>query len=136
MLRHTAWRQPIREGESWPILVQTGEQFGDQFEVDGTLTVRRARFLHADADLWYTQFAEDEYAPAAALPQNIDPARARDFPELLAASQNQSRYIPVHTHRLGSSRRMRRSELHYLDHPYFGVIIQIERYTGPESALP
>lgn len=134
LLTHLAWRQPIAEGESWPMMVQTGEQFGDHFEVDGTLSFRRSRFLHVDADLWFTRFAENDVAPVRSVPDSIDPARAREYPDLLSALQNQDRYIPVHTHRLGTSRRMRRSELHYLDHPYFGVIVQFERYEGPDES--
>ena len=130
VLAHKAWRQPILEGEAWPVLVQAGEQYGDRYELDGTLTFRRSRFLHVDTDLWFTRFSESEVAPVGALPEGITQADARDFPELVAAARDATRFIPVHTHQMSTSRRMRREELHYLDHPYFGVIVRIERYDG------
>ncbi len=48
-------------------------------------------------------------------------------PQLLAP-----KYLRLH---LDQSRRMRRNELHYLDHPLFGVLIRITAYT-PEVVLP
>lgn len=129
MLDHLAWRQPMIEGNDWPILIQAGEQYGDAFELDGVLTFSRSRFLHVDADLWFTRFAEADTGPeSSTLPEGITPEQARAFPELLAAARAEQRFLPIHTHRLDESRRMRREENHYIDHPYFGVIVRIERF--------
>jgi hypothetical protein len=37
---------------------------------------------------------------------------------------------PIHA---ASSRRMRSTELHYIDHPRLGIIVRIDPYTSPEA---
>ena len=68
--------------------------------VHGTVTVSLARYLQVDVDLLYHRPSGGE----AAGPESV-PARFR----------------------LVSERRMRSGELHYLDHPLFGVLIRITR---------
>jgi hypothetical protein len=70
--------------------------------LDGTIRLRRARYLHVDADLVY-------YRPPA-IAQGIGSAPE---PSLF---------------RLTESRRMRSSELHFLDHPMFGVLVEVRRH--------
>ncbi len=66
--------------------------------VDGTVALRRGRFLHTDVDLVYSKAA----TPA----------------------ENASVNPPLQV-RMTDSRRLRNNELHYLDHPLFGVIITV-----------
>jgi hypothetical protein len=135
LLSHLAWRQPVG-AEATPILVQLGQHYGDDHEIDGILSFSRTRFLHIAADLWYTQFtARFEQQP---LPQQNEPSAARDlaqrYPELVEANRLGETYMPVHRYHLLQSRRMRSGELHYIDHPFFGILVQITPFEY-QSAL-
>ncbi len=129
MLLHQAWRQPLLAGgDATPVLFQAGSRHANWYEVDGTLTFRRSRFLHVDANLWFTRFAEIQDQLAPAIPSDIDAESLRRYPELLKAEQSSDAWIPVHSHQMTTTRRMRSSTLHYLDHPYFGVVVQIDQF--------
>ena len=75
-----------------------GPEGGERPAVDGTVKVSLARYLHVALDLVYSRPGNDETAAP-----NADPARFR----------------------LVSERRMRSGELHYFDHPLFGVLALI-----------
>src|SRR5690606_20378275 len=58
VLFHGAWRQALHEQPDAPaILVYGGEQYGDHYELEGTVTVSVSRYLHVTTNLWLTQFA-------------------------------------------------------------------------------
>lgn len=135
LLLHQSWRQPLVEGEEpVPVLFQGGSRYADWYELDGTLSFRRSRFLHVDANLWFTRFAEMQDQVTPSLPADIDAETLRRYPDLLRAAQSSDAWIPVHTHELTTSRRMRSSTLHYLDHPYFGVVVQIDPFNPAPRA--
>jgi len=81
--------------------------------VDGSLRVYRERYLHAEADLLY-------YRPR---PQTVDASAG--VPEAQVSA----------LFRLQESRRMRSGELHFLDHPLFGVLIKTDRFEIPETPV-
>ena len=75
--------------------------------VDGTIKLIRKRFLHIEADFLYrAPFIEDKE-------------------NLLARQQWPQAF------RLQETRRMRSREIHYLDHPMFGVLITATPYVAP-----
>ncbi len=125
---HKAWIQPVGSNPS-PILLQAGDRYDDLFEIDGTLSISRSRYLHVQADLWFTQF-EPKYNPSQFMLRQ--PAqfseRAKGYPELIKAELNRDTHIAVQTFPLHHSRRMRSSALHYIDHPYFGILIKIDKF--------
>ena len=93
--------------------------------LDGTLRVHRARYLHVQADLlYYRPLESDGPAPVPpgddpnALPSADSPDTA--FIEHLLAEEDTAPRV----FRLTESRRMRSRELHYLDHPLFGVLVE------------
>lgn len=49
---------------------------------------------------------------------------------LMAPDQGQ---MPPHAIRAQDHRRMRSGELHYIDHPAFGILVQINRYEPPKA---
>ncbi len=127
ILLHEAWAQPLSSSPT-PILIQAGEQYNDQYEVDGTLWFSRSRFLHVQTDLWFTQF--DPAPGQAFLPAGqIDPEWNRDYKTLVEAGTLRRNYQPVLSAPMQHSRRMRSDTVHYIDHPYFGVIVNITEYT-------
>ena len=107
---HVGWRQPgLSHGAARPVHVsphlgvrRTGgpePEGGERPAVDGTVKVSLARYLHVDLDLVYSRPGNGENAAPNAVPARF---------------------------RLVSERRMRSGELHYIDHPLFGVLVLIE----------
>lgn len=83
--------------------------------IDGTIKLIRKRFLHVEADFLYR-------APYIDDPAN--PLTREQWPQAF---------------RLTESRRMRSRELHYLDHPMFGILIIATPYelpSPPEAENP
>jgi hypothetical protein len=101
--------------------------------IDGTLRVHRARYLHVQADLLYYRplanapMASGDGVATAALPNSPDTALIE---QLLAEDDATPRLF-----RLSETRRMRSRELHYLDHPLFGVLVEIWPIELPETPV-
>jgi hypothetical protein len=74
------------------------------YEVDGTVTLTLARFLHLQTDLLYRR-ATNEDLPG----DHVRTVEGRLFAESHVSER----------------RRMRSGETHYLDHPMMGVIVQV-----------
>lgn len=134
ILKHVAWAQPINR-EKTHILLQAGERFDDWFEVDGVISLSRSRFLHVATDLWFRQFEQGPSAVTAGPDEMpaIPPAVSRQYADLVAAATEGAAYQPVFAAPLRHSRRMRSATMHYIDHPFFGVILKIGRYTPPQE---
>lgn len=143
ILLHIAWRQPLEENASSPAIhIHSGlnDFFLSKSElerksallvnnttavnesglltndiaspvvenvVDGTLILNLTRFLHLKAHLIYTN-------------PEVDLARQ--------ISEQETNAPVVQRFLLKESRRVRRKEVHYLDHPYFGVIARVTRF--------
>ncbi len=75
--------------------------------INGTIKLIRTRFLHLETDLIYHNTLAD------------------DKGELQLPSRN---------FRMQTSRRMRSSEIHYIDHPMFGILVLITPYEDPDEA--
>lgn len=102
---HRAWIQPVPDRDQLrPMLIQAGERIGTGWRIEGFLGVTRGRYLHLDTRLWYTP-----NAPGNA--QGQDPG-----------------YME-----LREQRRMRSGELHYLDHPKFGVLARVDPIQPPDT---
>ena len=128
MLTHHSWVQPVTDQRT-PILIQTGERYGDLYEIEGTLSFYRGRYLHVETNLWYTLFQRTQ---AAVRPLSL----TRDLPQalmdansdLLEVESRRGQFVPSARHRMKQSRRLRMDELHYLDHPLMGVIVRVNRH--------
>ncbi len=146
-LFHTAWRQPaFPRGASMPVRIrweqvaevvappsegealiappQMSEVEGEAglpappgANLTGTLTVSVNRYLHVDADLYYR--------PAEPVGEDQGPFNIFD----VFAREEAPRVYRMH-----QSRRMRSGEIHYLDHPRFGLIVQVTPYEYPQKA--
>ena len=135
VLSHDSWVQPIGS-EPIPILMQTGERYDNRFEVEGTLSFNRNRFLHIQTNLWYNRFEPRTKSISDARQEEVTSELSDEmlirYKDLVAIENQRGQYFVAATHRMIQSRRMRSSELHYLDHPLFGVIVRINRY-DPEQ---
>ena len=115
-LMHISWMQPGRSGaraSAVRIMDVLERDAGDagvrNLKVDGTIRVRVSRFLHMDVDLLY--FLE---SPVPVY-RTTDSGTAE-------AGMPRASYT-----RLRESRRMKLNELHYFDHPLFGMISRVSR---------
>ena len=119
---HGRWRQPVPERDAAiPILLQLDGSDGlltydrNLHKLEGTVHVTAEKFLHLYFNLWHHVDAIGQ-APMA-VPNTVDPIKSHKhgYMELI------------------ESRRMRPSELHYLDHPKIGIIAQIEEVKLPSA---
>jgi hypothetical protein len=127
ILKHVAWRQPmVEKKDSQPISIQAGRDFTYQYpehayrqiefsdsstsasddskvlELDGTINIVITRYLHLYTDLVYR------------VPRTI----STDIGDSLNHGQS------LVDHSVQSHRRMRSRELHYIDHPLVGILIE------------
>ena len=106
IIQHGKWTQRVPSRETpQKALIQLGHQAGNQFPVEGYLSLTKARYLHFEAKLWLS-IIKDELSPT----NNHKPNYAL----------------------LDESRRMRSNELHYLDHPLFGLLVRIKPLPIPK----
>lgn len=112
-LLHIGWRQPGLSGsEAASIAIPSDWRpwaNGVRPPLHGLVRFQQDRFLHLAVDL--------RYQPEAA-------AQPVAFPAEDAAEAAQ----PVYMHQ--QSRRLRTGELHYLDHPTLGVLVQVRRFSN------
>ncbi len=130
VIDHQSWVQPIN-AEPTPVMVQAGQRYDDRFEVEGTLSLSRSRFLHVQTDLWYTIFeprggARNPYVQG--FESTLSEEQLSEYQELVEVERERGQYYAARSHVMMQSRRLRSDELHYIDHPLFGVIIRINRY--------
>lgn len=109
LLVHTAWRQPaLSSSQALPVRIRSGVSLDNEGvaipRLDGTVQLSVGRFLQFDTNLRY---------------HAVSPQTAGEPPPPAADTPIQLLY------RLNESRRMRSRELHYLDHPMFGVIVLV-----------
>lgn len=162
VLAHHAWRQFIGSQTRAPgILIKGGKAFGNHYELEGSITLSVAQYLQLQTNLWFSEF-EINYGQAPGewpqLPQSPSQLRA----EILKAERTEftqdktpgfdqwpsfnapttettlaNLSEPFLTKRvvlMDQERRMRSNEMHYLDHPLFGLIVHISPYTPPAGA--
>ncbi len=149
LLAHLAWRQPATPATDSPaVFIQAGKQFGIHFELEGTLTVREKRYLHVDTDMFFSEyktailaehkdwsaFLENKTKPETSLfDLRSDGSLLIDSRGLTSNQQNP--YTREITAELKQSKRIKSGELHYLDHPLFGILVQLTEYQLPDPVL-
>lgn len=133
-LLHVAWQQPgLRRNSARSVHLESYEETSEiesdiseelvdlqkaeniytapEIIFDGIVRLRSSHFLHVDVDLVF--FPEPGF-------QNIKTAIQGS--ENITPVLQQADYV-----RLTESRRIKLNELHYFDHPLFGVIMQVSR---------
>ncbi|MCF6337139.1 MAG: peptidoglycan binding protein CsiV [Gammaproteobacteria bacterium] len=153
-LLHIAWQQPTYnrqqaqpiffiEGMDKPLSVEargkdtqgTGDNIGPPNPLFvGTITLSVERYLHLAADLFYRQPVTQH----SAIPiSDLDLWYDRPYPTLKEpqgpAYQLKS-WQAMRGFQLKESRRMRSKKIHYLDHPFMGLVVVITPVELPEAA--
>ncbi len=156
LLFHQAWRQPVaKHGEATAIrissltsnldhLLGVYEQDNDisnsianeniilvapKLEIDGLIIPSLNRYLHLDLQLAYRKLLPIETTVHDAM-NHIQNEFLQRSPDKSEVSDNANN---IETHRnqaffLKTARRMRSKQLHYFDHPLFGVLALITPY--------
>lgn len=137
LLGHLGWRQPIGSGETaQPVLIQAGQRYGLESELEGTLSVGQNRYLHVSAQLIFSTFSR------AVINKNIDwsvftesqlsgdtrpqTGNWQITPENpLFNNEVAENYVRTQSVILDSSERINPGILTYLDHPLFGLAIRV-----------
>ena len=88
------------------------------YELEGKITVSLARFLHVNADL---VFRKPRPVGSSQVGVYNNPQTTPETSKILE------------NHRLQERRRMRSSRLHYLDSPYFSMLVMISPYEEEED---
>ena len=182
VLFYEAWNQALTDRQQAPAIpLNGGRPYDDFYELSGTVTLSKERFLHITTDLWLSEFeyqksiAESEPWYAAenqeqqfptpptppkppplsnnsadlpeeallltqAVPALLGDSPANETPEPAVGFSDESTinagpqrpdYVVKRTALLQEYRRLRRDEVHYLDHPLFGAIVMISKYEEP-----
>lgn len=109
-----------------------------QSELIGTIHIFRSRYLHIRTDLWFSEFVEND-AGLCLESDSFDSTESIDSNKNLQTQADQTHtptYTALTNFHLKERRRMRGGELHYLDHPRFGLLIKFTRIEKPETATP
>jgi hypothetical protein len=141
-----------------PVSPATEGDMGTPPRLDGTLRLILSRYLHIQSDLLWREPLPNQLGFAAeqslinggtATPQPaamdndathvIDSGTGNlsDNGEMTTESTAGSSALNYQVYRMQQSRRMRSNEVHYLDHPLFGIIVQVTPYiTAQVSPKP
>lgn len=157
LLFYGLWRQPVLTSTTANTLyIDGGRQYGDQMELQGTITIRFNRNqdrVVIDTNLLFAEFGlTDETQPPWTLPtipaslrsssENNSPLEATgsepgpgqirfDRGNSIPRQNQRDELTISRVYQLKQSRDMRSEEFHYLDHPALGVVIQVSPYDLP-----
>lgn len=146
---HTAWRQPgLDKNQALPIyfkhevaappviedeegnetakngeIVSTQKTNTSPSILEGILRVTLSRYLHLEAELTFRNKVPD-------IVKNDNPFSVLDSEKIRSEIQKQG---VIHLKQ--KRRRIRSNELHYIDHPVLGILINITRYEKPEDMI-
>lgn len=152
-LLQASWQQDLSSRKKAPaILIQGGKQYGNHYELEGYIRIAVERYLHVDTNLWLSSFGDrggNFYLPRQPLSFNeaeeeetsfVDKEfeSSPEYAEFLkqnpgyspktSQAQSQSNDYPIEQIVvMKQQRRMRSDELHFIDHPRFGVVIKITK---------
>lgn len=137
-----AWQQEIpRESVSLPLKIEAGLSHDEErFELEGSLTIKRSRYMHADVNLFLSEFdklpytdikdwlmaTEEDRWPTAWL---VSPLA---YGHTVLSEYGHS-YIPKNTVQLNQSRRVKDAEIHYIDHPELAMVVTIKKIEDPNK---
>ncbi|MBN3560606.1 CsiV family protein [Aliamphritea spongicola] len=144
VLFHEAWIQPVGSTKGRHTIRITGGSILDNglYELDGYISVDKGRYLHFRNNLFINRqltpaqsqrlIRMNQPAPEA-VTEPEQPAISTvfgDSPETTIINDIPTNNIVADflTAQMESGRRMRRDEVHYIDHPLMGILVYITRY--------
>lgn len=134
VLYHNGWYQPVAQTRKpKQIKINAGEILDNgMHELEGYLAVGRGRYLHFRPDIYLSKTvnnADQGSTPLTASTATPDTVNTTASAALSSASTAAASLFPVVpeilTVNLNQARRMRSEELHYIDHPLMGILIEV-----------
>ena len=110
--KKTAEQDEAPAGEEW----EQPEYMPPAKIFDGIIRLRKSRFLHLDVDFAY-------------FPDVLEQPGLEVRDETAGNVRLSTDYV-----RLTESRRVKPDELHYFDHPLFGLIVQVSKIISADDA--
>jgi hypothetical protein len=120
------------------------EPLGEK-ELEGTIQIYRSRFLHIKTNLWFSEYSEND-AGLCLVTDYSEENNEQTTATITSGFSNDG--IPLQQHeeltsftrltnfQINQHRRLRSSELHYLDHPRFGLLIKFSRIEPETNTEP
>lgn len=162
LLAQMAWRQPAGDGSLTHLLVSGGAAHGEHHELEGSVTIRNLDAPEASLRLWLNDFADaadTTLQHRVALPEvpatiterepsaDEDPfaaddpfAAAESAPSHFGDAEPAVAQEPAYATRvvvLQATRQLSPGELHYVDHPLFGILLMATAVeTAPQALDP
>lgn len=131
LLWHKVWRQPLEgRAQTTAVFVSGGEVRAAHTELEGSLRLSdNAGSVMLDINLWLNGFSADEST-------RTEEWKIPELPfplpfSLSIAEQELTPWALTAVWQLAQTRELGGNELYYLDHPAFGVLIQIRPYLLP-----
>lgn len=148
VLYHQSWvQQPQDEESSANIVIRAGPPIEGVYPIAGSIKIFKSRYLHLRSNLWFVDFAEAitslERAPYSQFEQTLTHDESGTEPQIQAQPQRTVWAIPPkplqksdkepilwsanidRISQINQKRRMRSNEIHYIDHPLYGIILEI-----------
>jgi len=145
---HEAWNMPIYDKEhSTPILIRGGERYDNLFELEGSINLSVARYLHLDTNLYLRKFEASQSGTQTNVPgfnellSNKNSSSTGILPSSNVTSNPSLALLGLRQYRvdtvipLQQSRRMRSGDLHYIDHPRYGILMQLTPYNPAKESI-
>ena len=139
-LLHMAWRMPVKSNSSAkPIHLFAGKnlalesQTGDKWAVDGNFKVYLDHYLFIDSQFIVSQKSVQEQIKLPLAPvQDSNILESENGVEIIdlnreADTLENKQRIVIKEALFDQRRRLRSEEIHYLDHPLMGIIVQIRK---------
>ena len=129
VLWHKVWRQPLAGRAQTPaVFIGGGELRSGHYELEGSLRiVDNTPGAMLDINVWMNEFATGEAVTAEEWNIPMLPFT----PANMTATPDTTSWKLSAVWQLAQTRELAANQLYYLDHPAFGVLIQVRPYVLP-----
>jgi len=126
VLFHAVWRQPVlNKIQASAVFIHGGDRYGQHNELEGSLLISyNINRVDVEARLWRNSFNV-----VSNLDWNVPPQPFTDVLEDI--SQDNVDLVINQVYPMLETRQMISNELHYLDHPALGMLIEVRPYELP-----
>ena len=137
LLFHAVWRQPVlNRVQATAIYVEGGNQYGKHHELEGSLRFSyNVNRVDVEARLWLASFVSSAELPPGNPQREMPPLPDNDAQTAAVINPGfENQYSINDIAYMEQMRAMISNELHYLDHPDLGIIVEVRPYQLPEQS--
>ena len=134
LLFHAVWRQPVlNRVQATAIYVEGGNQYDDHHELEGSLRFSyNVNRVDVEARLWLAEFSASTAVTNASWKLPDSPYGNQSIE--LSGFDLADNYLVERLAYMDQERAMISNELHFLDHPDIGLLVEIRPYQLPEQS--